>query len=102
MDDLAGAADAALTSHQFVTPTDVLVGLGWLDTTKVDAWRKGFVTSLDRCIRAQSSEVTEAIKALGRWALDRDLKPWATDYSDLHSPPMAIRRASAPPGSAGP
>lgn len=80
---VAHVAEAALAEQQFVTPIDVLIGLGWLDEAKADLWRAGFVSSLDRCLRAKPIEVTEAVKALGTWALDRDLKPWVTDYGNL-------------------
>lgn len=80
---VARIAEATLADQRFVTPIDVLIGLGWLDEAKADLWRKGFVTSLDRCIRAKPVEVTDALKVLSTWALARDLNPWATDYGNL-------------------
>ncbi|MDA2891923.1 DUF2293 domain-containing protein [Mycolicibacterium sp. BiH015] len=80
---VARIAQAILADRRFVAPIDVLIGLGWLDDTKVDVWRQGFVPSLDRCIRAKPVEVTDALKLLSTWAPARDLNPWATDYGTL-------------------
>jgi hypothetical protein len=40
-DRVAKAAEAALAERQFVSPIDVLVGIGWLDPGAVERWRRG-------------------------------------------------------------
>ena len=41
------AAEAALARNHFVSPVDVLVGLGWLPQTRLDEWRQGRVDALE-------------------------------------------------------
>lgn len=46
------AAEAALAERKYVTPIDVLVGLGWLQPRRVDEWRQGRVDYLERVTQA--------------------------------------------------
>jgi hypothetical protein len=47
---VARIAEATLAEQQFVTPIDILIGLGWLAQPNVDRWQRGLVTSLDLCV----------------------------------------------------
>ncbi|MDZ4269328.1 MAG: DUF2293 domain-containing protein [Mycobacterium sp.] len=80
---VARIAEATLADQQFVTPIDVLVGLGWLAEANVQNWQRGRVTSLDLCFSVDAAKVGTALDALQRWARDRGLQPWVTDYGDL-------------------
>ncbi len=40
-DRVVKAANAALTAQGYVSPIDVLVGIGWLDARTVGQWRRG-------------------------------------------------------------
>jgi len=42
------AVEAALAKRKFVTAIDVLVGVGWLESRRVDEWRQGRVDYLER------------------------------------------------------
>ena len=44
---MAAVAQRALSTRQVVVPLDVLVGIGWLPATQVEAWRRGRVPYLD-------------------------------------------------------
>lgn len=80
---IAPIAEAALTDRQFVTAIDVLIGLGWLVESRVGLWRRGLVTSLDRCIRADSTQTSDVLDALKGWAEQRGFQRWDTDYCGL-------------------
>jgi hypothetical protein len=42
---VASAAQEALARHKTVTPVDVCVGIGWLTSRHVEAWRQGRVAA---------------------------------------------------------
>ncbi|ANI38091.1 DUF2293 domain-containing protein [Mycolicibacterium vaccae] len=77
---VAQIAEATLADQHFVTPIDVMIGLGWLLPAKADLWLFGVVSSLDRCIRATKAETAAALDALRSWARQHDLQPWDTPY----------------------
>lgn len=74
-DAVARIAEATLAEQQFVTPVDVLIGLGWLLESRVHAWLGGLITSLDRCLRVDETEAADALTALQSWARRHGLKP---------------------------
>lgn len=77
---VARAAETALAKSGFVTPIDVLLGLGWLTPTDVENWRRGRVPYLERVTRAGLGKLSTAMRALQRWARRRGLRPSQTDY----------------------
>jgi len=60
-DRVAKAAEAALAERQFVSPIDVLVGIGWLDPGAVERWRRGQVDYLERVVQTNLSRISEAM-----------------------------------------
>ncbi|WP_422742030.1 DUF2293 domain-containing protein [Mycobacterium sp. WMMD1722] len=79
---VARVAEAALADRQFVTPIDVLIGLGWLTQAHVDRWLDGRVAALGLCISVDADKTAAALVALSAWAQDRGLRAWDTDYGD--------------------
>jgi hypothetical protein len=73
-------AEATLAQQRFVSPIDILVGLGWLAPPHLDRWRQGRVDSLERVVQANLSKVSFAMAAFRRWARKRGLNPSETDY----------------------
>ena len=67
---VARIAEATLAEQQFVTPIDVLVGLGWLAQSNVDRWQQGPLHPLDICIGVDDTKTAAALDALRRWAQD--------------------------------
>lgn len=61
-------AEGALAEQHFVRPVDVLLGLGWLAPSQVDAWRKGRVQYLERAVQAKLGKASTAMAELRRWA----------------------------------
>lgn len=74
------AAEAALSERQFVSAIDVLVGMGWLAPSQVDAWRQGRVDSLERVTQVNLSKLSAAMKVFRSWARDQGLVPSETAY----------------------
>jgi hypothetical protein len=74
------AAEAALAEQQYVSTTDVLVGLGWLTPSQIDRWRQGRIESLESVAQVEPSKIAAALEAFERWAQDRRLNPSDTEY----------------------
>ena len=55
------AADAALRRQQFVSPVDVLTGIGWLPPTLVQDWRRGRVDCLERVAAVDPARLAAAL-----------------------------------------
>ena len=72
-DRIAKAANASLAAQDFVSPIDVLVGIGWVDFGTVQRWRQGQIDCLEHAIQANLSRVAEALKLLHSWAAERGL-----------------------------
>jgi hypothetical protein len=77
---VARAADAALAERKSVSAIDVLVGVGWLEPRRVDAWRQGRVDYLERVTVANLGKISTAMHAFRRWARARGLEPSETSY----------------------
>jgi hypothetical protein len=79
-DRVAKAAEAALAARKYVSPLDVLIGIGWLDPGAVSRWRQGRIDYLERTIQTNLPCITEAMKLFRSWAVDRGLVPSETSY----------------------
>lgn len=77
---VARAAEAALAERRYVSAVDVLVGLGWLAPSAVDAWRQGRVPDLERVTQANLHKISAAMAAFRRWADSEGLVPSETAY----------------------
>jgi hypothetical protein len=77
---VADVAQAAVDARGFVTPVEVLVGVGWLDAKHVERWRRGQVPYLERVATANPSKLSTALRALAGWAGARGLNPSETVY----------------------
>jgi hypothetical protein len=74
------AAEAALGERRFVSPIDVLVGLGWLPPARIDEWRQGRVDCLERAMTVDPAKLSAALRVFRRWAQRRGLAPSETGY----------------------
>jgi len=74
------AAEAALASQQYVSPIDVLVGIGWLDPGAVERWRQGRVDYLEGAVQTNLARISEAMKLLRSWAAAKGLTASETRY----------------------
>lgn len=77
---VARAAEAALAVQGYVSPIDVLVGIGWLDGGTLERWRRGQIDCLERAVQASPPRVLEALKLLQSWATEKNLPAIPTLY----------------------
>ncbi len=66
--------------QRFVSPVDVLVGIGWLPATVVQQWRRGALAELERSAAVGGDRLAAVVELLGRWARDGGLHPCEVDY----------------------
>jgi hypothetical protein len=74
------AAEAALDRQQYVSAIDVLCGMGLLQPTHVDSWRKGRIDYLERVIQGNLGKISSSMQMFHRWAQQKGLKPSETAY----------------------
>src|SRR6516162_4228513 len=79
-DRVAKAAEASLAAQNYVSPVDVLVGIGWLEPGAVKRWRQGQVDYLERVVQTNLSRISEAMKLFRSWATAKGLIPSETSY----------------------
>jgi len=77
---VAKAAETALAAEHYVSPLDVLVGIGWLDPGAARRWRQGQIDCLEEALRTNPSRISEAMKLFGSWASSKGLLASETDY----------------------
>jgi hypothetical protein len=77
---VAQAAERALEAHRYVTPIDVLIGLGWLHPVHLDVWRRRRVEDLETLIQVGPEKIASALELLRRWATARGLVPDEAQY----------------------
>ncbi len=77
---VARAAQEALAERKFVTPIDVLIGLGWLHPVHLDPWRQRRIDDLEQLIQVGPDKVEPAMELFRRWATSRGLEPSEAEY----------------------
>ena len=79
-DRVGKAAEAALAAQHYVSPLDVLLGIGWLDPGTLKRWRQGQIDCLERVVQTNLSRISEAMKLFRSWAAGKGLFGSETDY----------------------
>jgi hypothetical protein len=74
------AAESALAAQGHVSSIDVLVGIGWLDASHLEQWRRGQVDCLEHGIQTRPSRISEAMQLFQSWAARRGLSASPTSY----------------------
>ena len=72
-DRVARAAQLALAQQHFVSPLDVLLGIGWVDGGTVKRWQKGQIDCLEAVLQARPTRIVEAMRLLRAWAQAHEL-----------------------------
>jgi hypothetical protein len=62
------AAETALADHRYVSPIDILTGIGWLAHAHVRDWQHGRVETLESSMQVNPNRIAEALVILERWA----------------------------------
>jgi hypothetical protein len=88
---VARAAQRALDERGFVSVIDVLIGIGWLASRRVDEWRQGRVAYLEAVVPVAPAKVAAAITVLDGWARRRGLHPSETAYIARTRPRRSLR-----------
>ena len=79
-DRVIRAAEAALAARKYVSPVDVLVGIGWLDPGALVRWLRGQVAYLEELVQTNLPRISEAMKLFRSWATAKELSPSETNY----------------------
>jgi len=79
-DRVAKAAEAVLAAQDYVSPIDVLFGIGWLDASTEERWRRGQVDCLEGAVQVNPERISEALKLVQSWATGRGLSANLTEY----------------------
>jgi len=79
-DRIVRAAETALAAQHYVSPVDMLVGIGWLDPGTVNRWRRGQIEFLEAAIQTNLARISEAMKLFRAWAAAKELLASETDY----------------------
>ena len=85
------AAEDALAEHEFVSPIDVLCGLGWLHPSNVERWRRGAPAVLEDVVFIAPARIATAIGLLQAWASERGLQPSEHPYPAASRTPRELR-----------
>jgi hypothetical protein len=91
---VASVAEEALAAQKFVSPVDVLVGLGWLPPTLLDFWRNGRSDCVEGLGSVSAHNLAEVLASLGAWAEARGLTPGEVTYTSgsLERRPLRFTR----------
>src|SRR5713226_1102229 len=79
-DRVIKAAEVALAARKYVSPIDVLVGIGWLDPGAVKRWQQGQFDHLEGAVQTNLPRISEAMKLFRSWATAKGLIPSETHY----------------------
>lgn len=79
-DRIVTAAETTLAAQYYVSPVDMLVGIGWLDPGTVNRWRRGQIECLEAVIQTDLARTSEAMRLFRAWATAKELLASETDY----------------------
>ena len=78
------AAQAALEEKKYVSPIDILIGIGWLQPGQVLDWRRRRVLCLESVVQTNLHRITMAMKIFHDWAERKGLVPLPYRLSCAH------------------
>src|SRR5260370_23216049 len=79
-DRVVKAAETALAAQDYVSPIDVLVGIGWLDGSTMEHGRRGQIDCLEGGMQVNLPRILEALKLFQSWATRKGLSASPTEY----------------------
>jgi len=74
------AAEFALSERGYVSPIDVLTGIGWLPLSTLVRWKQGRLAYLEAGVQTNLARISAAMRLFRTWAAERDLYPSETVY----------------------
>jgi len=90
-DRVASAGEAALAAQKYVSPIDVLLGIGWLDPNTMKRWQQGQIDCLEEALQTSPTRISEAMRLLRFWAEGRGLQPSEAQYGARTPQRQALR-----------
>jgi hypothetical protein len=77
---VVAAAEQALTSRHYVSPLDVLTGMGWVPPGLVTDWQQGRAPHLEAVAAVSADRLADALEVFHRWVDSRGLQPSEVEY----------------------
>ncbi|MBL7256240.1 DUF2293 domain-containing protein [Paractinoplanes lichenicola] len=77
---VVAAAEEALKRQRYVSPLDVLAGMGWLPPGRVTDWRQGRVPHLESVAAVSEERLADALEIFHRWVKSQGLRPSEVEY----------------------
>jgi hypothetical protein len=77
---VVNAAEQALTRQRYVSPLDVLTGMGWVPPGPLANWRQGRVPHLEAVAAVSADRLADVLEVFHRWADGRGLRPSEVEY----------------------
>jgi len=74
------AAFQTLKQKHYVSPVDILQGLGWLTPRHLEDWRKTKVPYLEKVANSNLKRISRAMKIFRSWARENGLKESQAAY----------------------
>lgn len=74
------AAEQALARQKYVSPLDVLTGMGWVPPGLVTDWRHGRAPHLEAIAAVSADRLTDALEVFHRWVENRGLSSSEVEY----------------------
>ncbi|MEW2383027.1 hypothetical protein AB0873_13215 [Micromonospora sp. NPDC047707] len=77
---VVSAAEQALRRQRYVSPLDVLTGMGWVPLGLVTDWRQGRAPYLEAAAAVSADRLADALEVFRRWVASRGLRPSQVNY----------------------
>jgi hypothetical protein len=77
---VVAAAEETLAQRRLVTPIDICLTIGWLQSPNVDDWQHGRVDDLDYFLPTHDDRSVAFLVHLKEWAITKGLKPVEAEY----------------------
>ncbi|MHB1949778.1 MAG: hypothetical protein ACYCQI_16895 [Gammaproteobacteria bacterium] len=77
---IANLAGSIISKKGYVSTIDLFLEMGWLQQDKLNDWKHGKISYLERVITANLSKISKVMKELKSWAIHSKLKPSFTVY----------------------
>jgi hypothetical protein len=77
---VVAAAEQALERQRYVSPLDVLTGMGWVPPGLVTDWRQGRAPHLEAVAAVSADRLADALEVFHRWVDGRGLRSSEVEY----------------------
>ncbi|MEV4351324.1 DUF2293 domain-containing protein, partial [Actinoplanes sp. NPDC049596] len=77
---VVGAAEQALQRQRYVSPLDVLTGMGWVTPGSVTEWRQGRAASIEAVAAVSGDRLADALEVFHRWVASRGMLASEVEY----------------------